>query len=123
MVDMFLMAGCPGTEIADAMGIWNETLYRACQRDHNMGFDAYAQQKKSTGKARLRAKQYERAMKGSETMLIYLGKSMLGQTDRPVPESDHGGKNTTFTLIEELIENEEDGTKDETSKDGADNPK
>jgi hypothetical protein len=35
------------------------------------------------GKNSIRAKQYEVAMKGNTTMLIWLGKQYLGQTDQP----------------------------------------
>ena len=39
---------------------------------------------KSEGKIRLRKKQYEVAMRGNTTMLIWLGKQILGQNDQNV---------------------------------------
>lgn len=40
------------------------------------------------GKQRLRRKQFEVAMEGNPTMLIWLGKNMLGQSDQPVNNDD-----------------------------------
>jgi hypothetical protein len=41
---------------------------------------------KSEGKIRLRKKQFDVAMKGNTTMLIWLGKQILGQNDQNVGE-------------------------------------
>jgi hypothetical protein len=41
---------------------------------------------KSEGKIRLRKKQYEVAMRGNTTMLIWLGKQILGQNDQNIGE-------------------------------------
>jgi hypothetical protein len=41
---------------------------------------------KSDGKIRLRKKQFDVAMTGNTTMLIWLGKQMLGQNDQNIGE-------------------------------------
>jgi len=40
-------------------------------------------------KQRLRKKQLEVAMNGDRTLLIWLGKNMLGQSDQPVAEESN----------------------------------
>jgi hypothetical protein len=89
-VNKYLQAQCNGTGIAGLLGISPDTLYRACQEVHKMGFDAYSEQKKSEGKELLRGKQYQVAMGGDKTMLVWLGKQYLGQQDKS--EIDHNVK-------------------------------
>jgi len=60
-VDQMLMAQCDSTIIADSLGVSTDTLYRACQRDHKMGFAAYCQQKRSKGVATAREIFYRQA--------------------------------------------------------------
>ena len=45
VVDNYLKAQCDGTEIAEFFGIAPITLYRACEREYNVTFDVYKQQK------------------------------------------------------------------------------
>jgi hypothetical protein len=80
-VDRYLEAGCTGSEIAGFLGIAADTLYNRCEVDHKVNFSAYSQQKKSRGEALLRAKQYQMAMKGDRTLLVWLGKNRLGQKE------------------------------------------
>lgn len=81
-VNKMLNAGCEGTAIATQMGISNETLYRNVRERYNVDFGVYATYKKSEGRELLRMKQWEVAMKGDRTMLIWLGKNLLDQKDR-----------------------------------------
>lgn len=87
-VDRLLQAGCTGVQIAARLGIANETLYRATEREHKMGFDAYAADKRAHGDTLLLEKQMEAAMKGDKTMLIWLGKQRLGQKERSANENE-----------------------------------
>lgn len=80
-VDLYLKAGCLGTEIAPHFGICEDTLYRRCEAKFGMTFSAYSRQKKSVGEANLRVKQYDSAMGGNTTLLIWLGKQRLDQRD------------------------------------------
>lgn len=84
-VDEFLLAGCIGTEIAGFLGIHEDTLYRATAREHNMTFAAYRASKRAKGDSILRAHQFAKALgltdKGDNTLLIWLGKTRLGQRE------------------------------------------
>ena len=78
---------CTGEECAAILGISYDTLNRALKRDGNKGFADYFKQKGASGKMSLRRKQYDHAMGGNSTMLIWLGKQWLGQSDK-VDQSD-----------------------------------
>jgi hypothetical protein len=71
---------CTMPEMADIMGVSIDTLKRR--------YRPLIAQGKSQGKMRLRRKQIEVAMSGNHTMLIWLGKNMLGQSDTPTQEED-----------------------------------
>ena len=81
-VDEYLQAQCKGTAIARMLGIHPETLYDACKRDHLTDFSVYSTQKKELGQELLRRTQYDKALAGNVTMLIWLGKQYLGQADK-----------------------------------------
>lgn len=85
-VDNLLIAGATGTSIAARFGIHEDTLYLACQRDHNMTFSAYSHQKKQVGNDMILTKQFDVAMKGNVPMLIFLGKARCGQTETQTHE-------------------------------------
>lgn len=78
-VDHLLKAGCLGTEVAAVFGMHCETFYDRVVKKHGIGFTEFMQQKRSSGDSVIRSKQYEKALEGSETMLIWLGKNRLGQ--------------------------------------------
>ncbi len=82
VVDKYLEAGCLGTEIAAYLGCHPETFYDRCLKEKGVGFSEYLATKRSKGDAILRAKQYELAMQGNTTLLIWLGKNRLGQRDK-----------------------------------------
>ena len=89
-VDFYLRAHCDGVGIAGILGIHPDTLYLACQAEFKMGFSEYSQQKKSEGKEILRGKQFQLAVEGDKTMLVWLGKQYLGQKDkRDVTSNDN----------------------------------
>lgn len=80
-VNRLLLYQCNGVSIAGIIGIHPETLYDACKQEYNIGFSDYSHTKKAEGKELLRAKQFETAMSGDKTMLIWLGKQYLEQKD------------------------------------------
>ena len=71
---------CTMQEMVDIIGVSEDTLKRR--------YAGIIAKGKSQGKMRLRRKQIEVAMSGNHTMLIWLGKNMLGQSDTPVQEDD-----------------------------------
>lgn len=64
------------------LGIHPDTLYKAVENEYKMTFTAYSQEKKAEGRELLRKKQFDIALDGDKTMLVWLGKQYLGQTDK-----------------------------------------
>jgi hypothetical protein len=85
-VDKMCEIHCTGEEQASILGVDYDTLNAACKRDKGIGFSDYFKQKSSGGKMSLRRRQYTSAMDGNTTMLVWLGKNWLGQSDMPEPE-------------------------------------
>ena len=65
---------CTHDEIAETLGVHVRTLTRR--------FARRLAKWRSIGKTRLRAMQWKRACKGSDSMLIFLGKQYLGQSEK-----------------------------------------
>jgi hypothetical protein len=80
-VDQLLLGGCLGTEIAPHFGICDDTLYIRCEKEKGVTWSAYMRQKRSKGDSNLRMKQYQVAMSGDRSLLIWLGKQRLGQRE------------------------------------------
>ena len=84
--------GCPLAEMASVLGCSQDTLERR--------FADVIETGRSEGKRSLRRKQFELAMKGDRTMLIWLGKQLLGQRDEQ--RLEHAG-GVTVTHDDEAI--------------------
>jgi hypothetical protein len=74
LVEKLAGIGCPNKEIAAIVGCSVDTLDRH--------FAEVIAKGRENGKTRLRKKQIEVALAGNVTMLIFLGKNMLGQADK-----------------------------------------
>ena len=74
MIQIMAMKGLTQEDIADVLGCSADTIYR-----NYAGAFAIGRQKCMSS---LRRKQFEMAMKGDRTMLVWLGKNLLGQKDR-----------------------------------------
>jgi hypothetical protein len=74
LVEKLAGIGCPNKEIAAIVGCSVDTLDRRCA-------DVIAKGREN-GKTRIRQKQIQVALGGNVAMLIFLGKNMLGQTDK-----------------------------------------
>lgn len=70
---------CTEEEIATILGAELNTLKNA---DNGEVFDSAIKRGRQNGKASLRRQQYQVAMKGNVTMLIWLGKQWLGQSEK-----------------------------------------
>ena len=66
--------GCTDTEIASFFDISRTTLER--------NYEHYLTKGRESGKIRLRQYQWASAKKGNVAMLIWLGKQLLGQSDK-----------------------------------------
>ena len=84
-VDELLIAGCLGNEIAAYFNLHQRTFYERVFKKYNMTFTAYMSEKKSKGDSLLRAHQFAKALGltdiGDNTLLIWLGKNRLKQSD------------------------------------------
>jgi hypothetical protein len=66
--------GCTHEEIADVVGCSHDTISRRFKDEVEIG--------RRQGNASLRRKQFDLAMSGNVTMLIWLGKQRLGQAEK-----------------------------------------
>ena len=96
---------CTGQEIADVLDISYDTLERRVKSEFKMSFADYIKKNSANGKMSLRRKQYETAMSGNTTMLVWLGKQYLGQTDKQVTENTSRIEVSTLSdLMDELAD-------------------
>jgi len=70
-------------EIASWFNCSEDTIERAVKREHGITFADYFKSKSGRGKISLRRMQFQAANAGNTSMLIWLGKQYLGQTDSP----------------------------------------
>jgi hypothetical protein len=73
--------GCTNKEIAEWFMIKEDTL--------NYNFAIYLTKGRAGMKRRLRAVQISTALKGNATLLIWLGKQYLGQSDTPINNDEN----------------------------------
>ena len=67
---------------AERLGINRDTLAARIKEKTGLSFSAYKDQKKEAMRVNIRKKQYDVAMAGNVSMLIWLGKNELGQSDK-----------------------------------------
>lgn len=65
---------CPDSEVAAFMGVSEMTIQRH--------FGSILKEAREAGKSNIRAKQFRLAMDGNVSMLIWLGKQLLKQSDK-----------------------------------------
>ena len=94
---------CTGQEIADVLDISYDTLERRVKSEFKMSFADYIKKNSANGKMSLRRKQYETAMSGNTTMLVWLGKQYLGQTDKQVVDNTSSDGSMSPNLKIEFI--------------------
>lgn len=69
-------------EIANWFDMTDDTLNARCKETYGKCFSDTYKKYSDTGKMSLRRKQVQIALNGNVTMLIWLGKQMLGQSDK-----------------------------------------
>lgn len=69
-------------DIASILDISVDTIARRIREEFDLTFAEYHNQKKSYFRKNILVKQYEVAMNGNVSMLIWLGKNYLGQKDK-----------------------------------------
>jgi hypothetical protein len=84
---------CTQEEIAFWFRCSVDTIDRAVKREKKVNFAEYFNQKRGSGKVALRRAQFQTALSGNPTMLIWLGKNILKQEDKAKFEhTGEGGK-------------------------------
>lgn len=92
--------GCTIEEIAAVLGFSRSDFYERMEADPEIR--GKIESGHDRGKVSLRRRQHRRAMSGSDTMLIWLGKQRLGQRDRF--DHEHGVTKGLEDLLRELDE-------------------
>lgn len=92
-LDSLCKIQCTGEECASFLDMDYDTLNNALKRDGFGGFSDYFSKKAPGGRISLRRRQFKEAMDGNSTMLVWLGKNWLGQTDKTEvkQETEHKG--------------------------------
>lgn len=72
---------CTCFEIAGWFRCSVDTIERWCKQKYNKRFAEIYEEKRQIGRISLRRVQFQEALKGNTTLLIWLGKQYLGQTD------------------------------------------
>jgi len=88
VVDRLCGKQCTLGEISEVLGVSEDTLERATEREHECKFADYFATKRKIGHYSLRSKQFDLAMRGDKTMLIWLGKQYLDQRDKTEVRQD-----------------------------------
>lgn len=73
---------CTGEECASILGVDYDTLNNHLKADSHGGFSEYFKKHSANGKMSLRRKQFETALAGNVTMMVWLGKQYLEQRDK-----------------------------------------
>lgn len=77
---------CTKDDICGVFDCDEKTLTRWCHDTYGMGFSDIRKRKATKGKVSLRRAQYKKAMAGNTSMLIFLGKNYLDQSDKTETE-------------------------------------
>lgn len=72
-----------GVEIARVLGCHYDAIAKRCKSDNGLTFSEWSEEKREHGRRSLRRRQYKSAVTdGNVTMMIWLGKQWLDQTDK-----------------------------------------
>lgn len=89
-------------DIGYVLGVSTDTLSRRIKEAHGCTFAEYLEQKRATIRYNLMAKQFEVALKGDKTMLIWLGKQYLGQSDKQDVKTHDAGSDALAAEVKVL---------------------
>lgn len=80
-VKFFIKAGTTQRDIANSLGIDEDTLRNRVKLEFGMDYSVFSAQQYSEGNKLLFGKQFDKAIKGNVPMLLHLGKTRLGQKE------------------------------------------
>lgn len=108
LVDELLLAGCNGAEIAPHFDMHPTTFYDRVLLEKGMIFTDYSTEKRFKGDSLLRHVQYKKAVKGDNTLLIWLGKNRLNQRESSEVNVSPETAKTFISVMEQLQRARED---------------
>jgi len=73
---------CTLEELCAYFMVSEDTVERWCKNNYNKRFADIYKEKRGTGRVSLRRRQFQKALDGDTTMLIFLGKQYLDQRDK-----------------------------------------
>ena len=88
---------CTKEEVCYFFDLTDKTLERWCKETYHKGFSEVFREKREVGKISLRRAQYETALKGNASLLIWLGKQYLGQSENVVVGIDKPREDDALT--------------------------
>lgn len=80
---------CTLIEIASFFGCSEDTIERRIKEEYDTTFADYYKNNSAYGRISLRRAQYKAAIDGNTSMLIWMGKQLLGQSDQIKSEHEH----------------------------------
>lgn len=107
-LDKLIGIQCSAEECAQFFEVSADTIDRRIKEEYSMGFAEYFTIKRGQGKIALRRKQYQVALSGNTTLLIWLGKQYLGQTEKT---SLIDGRKEQYVTPETMKPDTDDDTK------------
>jgi hypothetical protein len=81
-VGKWVMGGASGIQCAAQIEMNTHVFYERCQKDLGIFWSQFYDDHREKGNRLLHNKQFEMAMKGDKTMLIWLGKQRLVQSEK-----------------------------------------
>lgn len=93
---------CTQDEICNIFGMTAETLNKRLEERGEGKFSTLYKKHQDEGRASLRRMQWKTAEGGNPTMQIWLGKNMLGQTDKVEQVGDNGAADALKELAKKL---------------------
>lgn len=88
---------CTLEECEDVPGVARDTIGRRLKDSGHGSFAVFFRKHRGEGRASLRRAQWKAAQAGNSTLLIWLGKQMLGQRDEQ--HLQHGGGDTPVRVV------------------------
>jgi hypothetical protein len=88
----------------EKLGVNTDTLTKKIKEKHGCSFSEYKIKRQEPMRINLLKKQYDVAMAGNVSMLIWLGKNILGQSDKIENKTVEVSKEDTKILIKEAQE-------------------
>jgi hypothetical protein len=114
-VEELLMSGSHGTEIASHFDMHHNTFYEAVQDKYGLNFTELKEEKREKGNSLIRMKQFQKALgitdTGDNTLLIWLGKNRLSQTDEKATANITPEVFEKFTQLMQMSTNRQEALK------------